>query len=54
MNFVKNIQPFQPQDKNFPSFIFKNYPYLGVGSKNFRNECLKEIYYNDRLYLYKI
>ena len=28
--------------------IFKNYPYLGVGSKNFRNECLKEIYYNDK------
>lgn len=26
--------------------IFKNYPYLGVGNKNFRIECSKEIYYD--------
>ena len=26
--------------------IFKNYPYLGVGSKNFRHECGKNTYYN--------
>jgi O-antigen ligase len=26
--------------------IFKNYPYLGVGNKNFRLECGKEIYYD--------
>jgi hypothetical protein len=26
--------------------IFKNYPYLGVGNKNFRIECGKEIYYD--------
>ena len=25
--------------------IFKNYPFLGVGNKNFRNECVKEKYY---------
>ena len=28
--------------------IFKNYPYLGVGNKNFRIECSKEIYYDKR------
>ena len=26
--------------------IFNNYPFLGVGSKNFRHECSKNIYYN--------
>lgn len=26
--------------------IFKSYPILGVGNKNFRNECQKEKYYN--------
>mgnify|MGYP001204566956 CR=1 FL=1 len=28
--------------------IFKNYPYLGIGSKNFRNECSKDIYNNEK------
>ncbi len=28
--------------------IFKNYPLLGVGNKNFRNECSKEIYFNSQ------
>jgi len=28
--------------------IFKNYPYLGVGSKNFRHECGKNTYYNNK------
>ena len=28
--------------------IFKNYPYLGVGNKNFRHECSKNIYYDHK------
>ena len=28
--------------------IFKKYPLLGVGNKNFRVECQKEIYANDK------
>jgi O-antigen ligase len=27
--------------------IFKNYPYFGVGNKNFREECKKEIYFDN-------
>lgn len=26
--------------------IFKNYPIFGIGNKNFREECVKNIYYN--------
>jgi O-antigen ligase len=31
--------------------IFKSYPLLGVGNKNFRNECQKTEYFNDNLAL---
>jgi O-antigen ligase len=29
--------------------IFKSYPLLGVGNKNFRNECQKKEYFNDSI-----
>ena len=50
---VKFIDKFQ----NIPYFahydvalkIFKKYPVLGVGSKNFRNECMKEEYFDEKI-----
>ena len=30
--------------------IFKNYPLLGVGNKNFRHECQKSKYYDENIY----
>jgi O-antigen ligase len=44
---ISNIKYFAHYDAAIK--IFKNYPILGVGNKNFRIECSKEEYYNERI-----
>lgn len=43
----ENIQYFAHFDTALK--IFKNYPLTGVGNKNFRKECSKQIYFNEKI-----
>ncbi len=47
LNKFENIKYFAHYDTAIQ--IFKNYPILGVGNKNFRLECSKEIYLNKQI-----
>jgi O-antigen ligase len=44
---IQNIKYFAHYDAAWN--IFKNHPLNGVGSKNFRNECNKKKYFNEKL-----
>jgi len=46
-NNFSNIKYFAHYDVAIQ--IFKNYPILGVGNKNFRKECSKEKYFNEKI-----
>ena len=46
-NNSRNIKYFSHYDAAIK--IFQNYPILGVGNKNFRKECFKEEYFNERI-----
>ncbi len=46
-NNFSNIKYFAHYDVAIQ--IFKNYPILGVGNKNFRKECPKEKYFNESI-----
>ena len=46
-NNFSNIKYFAHYDVAIQ--IFKNYPILGVGNKNFRKECPKEKYFNENI-----
>jgi len=48
-DYIQNIKYFAHYDAAWN--IFKNHPLNGVGSKNFRNECNKKIYLNEKLKL---
>lgn len=48
-DYFQNIKYFAHYDAAWN--IFKNHPLNGVGSKNFRNECVKKIYLNEKLKL---
>ena len=47
INRIQDIKYFAHWDTAIK--IFKNYPILGIGNKNFRNECGKDKYYNKDL-----
>jgi len=47
INKFENIKYFAHYDTAIK--IFKNYPVIGVGNKNFRKECAKQKYYNPNL-----
>ena len=47
INRIHDIKYFAHWDTAIK--IFKNYPILGIGNKNFRNECGKDKYYNKDL-----
>ena len=46
-NNSRNIKYFSHYDTAIK--IFQNYPILGVGNKNFRKECSKEEYFNEKI-----
>lgn len=58
---VKNAKSFTEKFQNIHYFvhydtalrIFKDYPLIGVGSKNFRKKCSDEKYFNEKLKLSK-
>ena len=47
VNKFQNIKYFAHYDAGIK--IFRNYPILGVGNKNFRLECSKEKYLNEKI-----
>jgi O-antigen ligase len=47
INKIQDIKYFAHWDTAIK--IFKNYPILGIGNKNFRNECGKDKYHNKNL-----
>ena len=57
IKIVENNDNFFDKFQNFRYFahfdtslkIFKNYPITGVGNKNFRKECAKEIYFDEKI-----